>query len=143
MVVAGGMSVAKNSNIAGIAHITNVTNSTASNNGALIVDGGVGIVKDLHIGGNIVCAGLISSADTNLYQEFHSYNLQGSRGSASGTITLNQSQNSTNYMVFPSFYYRYSRSGGTYSATDSSSAYCNLTYNHNIIYMGYRKGHGK
>jgi hypothetical protein len=34
-------------------HIFNTTNSTANNNGALIVDGGMGIAKDTFIGGNI------------------------------------------------------------------------------------------
>lgn len=35
----------------GITHILNTTNSTANNNGALVVDGGVGIAKNVNIGG--------------------------------------------------------------------------------------------
>lgn len=37
----------------GITHILNTTNSTANNNGALVVDGGVGIAKNVNIGGTV------------------------------------------------------------------------------------------
>tara|TARA_R100001594_G_scaffold41925_2_gene73907 strand:- start:1087 stop:2862 length:1776 start_codon:yes stop_codon:yes gene_type:complete len=47
----GGMS------IKGVATISDTTNSTSGTTGALIVSGGVGIAKSLHVTGNISCAG--------------------------------------------------------------------------------------
>ena len=45
------------------ATITATTESTSSTTGALIVSGGVGIAKRLHVGGNISCAGTITYDD--------------------------------------------------------------------------------
>ena len=45
--------VSSNANISGVLNITNTTNATSPNNGALHVDGGVGIAQDLHVGGTI------------------------------------------------------------------------------------------
>lgn len=39
--------------VSGIEHITNLTQSTVPTDGALIVDGGVGVGKDVSVGGNI------------------------------------------------------------------------------------------
>ena len=47
----GGMS------IKGVAVVSDTTNATSSTTGALIVSGGVGIAKSLHVAGNISCAG--------------------------------------------------------------------------------------
>ena len=47
----GGMS------IKGVAIVSDTTNSTSGTTGALIVSGGVGIAKSLHVAGNISCAG--------------------------------------------------------------------------------------
>ena len=47
----GGMS------IKGVAIVSDTTNSTSGTTGALIVSGGVGIAKSLHVTGNISCAG--------------------------------------------------------------------------------------
>lgn len=121
--VAGGLSVAKNTNVAGIAKITNATASTASTNGALVVAGGVGVAKDLYVSGNIHCSGTVSSADTNLYQEFHSVVVGGNSGTITGTINLNVSQGNTNYAVFSSIYDNLpGGSGGTYNSGDTSNA---------------------
>ena len=42
-----------NVTVEGVVKINNDTNSTATNNGALVVTGGVGIAKDVNIGGNV------------------------------------------------------------------------------------------
>ncbi len=44
-------------NVSGITTLSNTTNATSSTTGALIVSGGVGIAKSLHVAGNISCAG--------------------------------------------------------------------------------------
>ena len=43
--------------LTGATHITDVTQSTTSSSGALIVDGGAGIAKNLNVGGNAIIAG--------------------------------------------------------------------------------------
>ena len=43
--------------VSGITTFSNTTNATSSTTGALIVSGGVGIAKSLHVAGNISCAG--------------------------------------------------------------------------------------
>ena len=45
----------------GIQNISNTTNSTAFNNGALIVQGGVGIAKDVNISGSLNVTGLLTA----------------------------------------------------------------------------------
>ena len=104
MVINGGLSVANNNHLAGLTHITNTTNSTSSNSGALYIDGGVGIQKDLYIAGNIVCAGQVTSTNSSLYQEFHSVTVTGNGGNSTGTFTLYAPQGNTNYAVFSSIY---------------------------------------
>ena len=44
-------------NVSGITTLSNTTNATSASTGALIVSGGVGIAKSLHVTGNISCAG--------------------------------------------------------------------------------------
>lgn len=51
--VVGATSLHSTLDVDGITHILNTTNSTANNNGALIVDGGVGIAKNVNIGGAV------------------------------------------------------------------------------------------
>lgn len=54
-------------NVSDITSLSNTTNSTAFNNGALIVSGGVGIAKSLTVKGNISCAGTVFYEDvTNI-----------------------------------------------------------------------------
>ena len=54
-------------NVSGITSLSNTTNSTAFNDGALIVSGGVGIAKSLTVKGNISCAGTVFYEDvTNI-----------------------------------------------------------------------------
>lgn len=53
--------------------------------------------------------------------EFKAVRVTGNASSASGTITLSSNiSNSTDYFVFPSIYYGYSGSAGTYNATNTS-----------------------
>ena len=57
-------------NITGIVTFSNSTNSTAPTNGALVIDGGIGIGKAVNIGGNISVAGLStfsSNVDINAF----------------------------------------------------------------------------
>jgi len=46
----------------GVQTISNTTNSTAFNNGALIVQGGVGIAKDVNISGSLNVTGILTAA---------------------------------------------------------------------------------
>ena len=62
-----GNTSAMGMNVSGITSLSNATNSTAFNNGALIVSGGVGIAKSLTVKGNISCAGTVFYEDvTNI-----------------------------------------------------------------------------
>jgi len=124
--VNGDCDISGNVNIGGIENITNTTNATSHTTGCLVLGGGCGIAKDLYVHGNIYATGNVSSADTNNYEEFHFYNLRGNGSNGSSTITLNNNQNTTNYMVFPSIYYGYTGSSGTYNANSSSSALQNI-----------------
>ena len=49
--------VVNNFRAKGLVHFTTTTNSTSTTTGALVVDGGVGIAKDLVLGGNLVFTG--------------------------------------------------------------------------------------
>lgn len=49
----------------GIQTISNTTNSTVFNNGALIIEGGVGIAKDVNISGSLTITGLLTAVSTS------------------------------------------------------------------------------
>ena len=49
----------------GVQTISNTTNSTAFNNGALIVQGGVGIAKDVNISGSLTVTGILTAVTTS------------------------------------------------------------------------------
>jgi hypothetical protein len=53
-------------NISGITRITNSTNSLQFNSGALVIDGGVGIAKDVYIQGNLYVANALATSVTTL-----------------------------------------------------------------------------
>ncbi len=55
-----GGSIAGNLNIGGIFHVTNTTESTNCDTGALMVDGGVGINKNLNVCGAITATGNVT-----------------------------------------------------------------------------------
>ena len=101
------------------------TDSTAPNNGALVVVGGCGIEKNLHVGGNITVTGSITSTNQNT-SEYHYIHLTGNDDNVSGTIMLNNPNGTTNYMAFPAIYYGYGGSGGAYGVYDTSSAINNI-----------------
>jgi hypothetical protein len=50
----------------GIQTISNTTNSTAFNNGALIVQGGVGIAKNVNISGSLTITGLLTAISSSI-----------------------------------------------------------------------------
>ena len=53
--------------LSGIASITNTTESTATDDGALVISGGVGIAKSLNVGGNVTVGGTLTYEDvTNI-----------------------------------------------------------------------------
>ena len=52
-----GIVTATGTVITGVTTISDTTNATSGTTGALIVSGGVGIAKSLHVTGNISCAG--------------------------------------------------------------------------------------
>ena len=53
-------------NIAGIVTFSNTTNSSAPANGALVISGGIGIAKEVNIGGGISVAGIATVSYTHL-----------------------------------------------------------------------------
>ena len=53
-------------NISGVTRITNTTNSLQFNSGALVIDGGVGIAKDVYIQGNLYVANALATSVTTL-----------------------------------------------------------------------------
>ena len=60
----------------GIQTISNTTNSTAFNNGALIVQGGVGIAKDVNISGSLNVTGLLTAVSMSTqYVTSSTYNV--------------------------------------------------------------------
>ena len=84
VIVDGGVGIAKNVNIGGTADVdgnttlggtldvTGVTNlndatqSTSATSGALIVDGGVGVAKNLNVGGDLGVTGALAGATANI-----------------------------------------------------------------------------
>ena len=52
--------------VSGVTSITNATNATAFNNGALVVSGGLGVAKDVYIQGNLYVANVVSTSTTYL-----------------------------------------------------------------------------
>ena len=50
----------------GIVHVTDSTNSTQFNSGAVVIDGGLGVAKDVYIQGNLYVANAIATSVTTL-----------------------------------------------------------------------------
>ena len=61
-----GISNVANINSNGIVTITNTTQATGTGTGALIVDGGASVTKDLYVGGNLYVPNIISTSSTTL-----------------------------------------------------------------------------
>ena len=51
----------------GLVEVANTTGTTSTSTGALVVDGGVGIAENLHVGGNTVVTGDLTVVGTNTY----------------------------------------------------------------------------
>ena len=62
---ANGNAVLSHTNISGLTTLTNSTQSTDTSSGALIVTGGVAIVKNTNIGGNLVVEGSLTAGSFN------------------------------------------------------------------------------
>jgi hypothetical protein len=45
-------------------NVTGTTNSTSSSTGSIIIDGGMGIVKDLYVGGNLTASNILYTSQT-------------------------------------------------------------------------------
>jgi cytoskeletal protein CcmA (bactofilin family) len=76
------------------------------------------VTGDLHVTGEIY--GLANNS-SNL--EVHYYNLKGANSSDSGTLNLQHNTTNTDqYVVFPSVYYGFTGSSGTYDAKGSSGS---------------------
>ena len=62
LVTAGGVGIAKELTVGGVAKISNSTPSTDANSGALVVVGGAGVFGDVNVGGNSGVGGNVSVA---------------------------------------------------------------------------------
>ena len=60
----GALVLSNNNEHSGILTVSNDTQSTTSSNGSLIVTGGVGIAKDMNLGGSLVVAGDLTVSGT-------------------------------------------------------------------------------
>jgi hypothetical protein len=71
LVVAGGVGIGSNMNVAGFTTITSQRISTSTSTGALVVAGGVGIGSSVYVGGNLYVTGNIVAGGGGAYQLFH------------------------------------------------------------------------
>ena len=58
-----GISSASQFEVAGVTTVYSTTESTATNDGALVISGGVGIAKSLNVGGNVTVGGTLTYED--------------------------------------------------------------------------------
>ena len=98
----------------------NTTNATSATTGTIQCAGGVGIQKDVYIGGNLNVSGQIINTQTPT-SEYHTAYIANNDDGANGTILIT-GNGTKNYAVFSSFYYGFSGSGGTYDAYNTSGA---------------------
>ena len=77
------LDVAGTGRFTGITKVTDTTNSTSTSTGALIIDGGVGIVKDLVVGGIVIA------------QEFHTEFVSASIQYTSGSTQFGNTEDDT------------------------------------------------
>ena len=93
--------------------------------GAINVNGATWCNQGLTVADDIYCNGAINfnpNAQTNLIEVLW-YQLTGNAGSVNEVMTLaNNTSGTTNYSVFPSFYYGFSGSGGTYDLNGTAGA---------------------
>jgi hypothetical protein len=101
--VTGATSLSNTLGVTGITSITNATDSSATNNGALVVTGGVGIGAQLRVAGNTTLTGDLAVNGGDLTTTASTFNLLASPttvnigaaattvsiGASTGTLTLN------------------------------------------------------
>jgi Major tropism determinant N-terminal domain len=101
--VTGATSLSNTLGVTGITSITNATDSSATNNGALVVTGGVGIGAQLRVAGNTTLTGDLAVNGGDLTSSVSTFNLLASPttvniavagtivniGAATGTTTIN------------------------------------------------------
>ena len=114
--------------LSGIASITNTPESTATNDGALVISGGVGIAKSLNVGGNVTVGGTLTYEDvTNIDSVgivtgrigFYAGTTQGS-GTGIGATILNSGNAVFAGIVTASSYYGdVSNATGSWSQEDA------------------------
>ncbi len=82
----------------------------------------VNMIQNCQINGDLTVLGTLT-AGTNTNMEIVYFQLTSNAGTVSQTMTLSQNlETTTNYSVFPSFYYGFGGSGGTYDIASTSSA---------------------
>jgi hypothetical protein len=62
----GAYATTASNSFTGIQTITNTTNSTSWNNGAVVIDGGLGVGKDVWISGSVNVLGLLTAVSTSI-----------------------------------------------------------------------------
>ena len=87
--------------ISGISTITDATQSTSTSTGALIVHGGVGIAKSLHVGGNVSVGGTLTYEDvTNIDSIGVVTARDGIKTNVSPSITIRDGSTEKGYIGF-------------------------------------------
>ena len=83
---------------------------------------GLSTLAAVSVNGNLTVTGSITSPSSSNMEILY-YNLRGNAASVQETMTLaHNSSSKANYSVFPSIYYNFSGSGGTYDANQTSQA---------------------
>jgi len=77
-----------NTKSTGIVTFTHTSNATSSTTGALQVSGGVGIVKDLHVGGNITVGGTLTYDDVTNIDSLGIITARGGINVSGGNVTI-------------------------------------------------------
>ena len=67
-------------NATSIITIVGTTDSTLTTNGSLVISGGVGIAKNLNVGGAITCSGYTASGSSNIISSTSGFNIKRSDG---------------------------------------------------------------
>ena len=90
--------------------------------GDAILNGDVSMNSNCEIVGDLTVLGTLS-ANINSTMEIVYFNMIGNASAVTQTMTLlNNLEATTDYSVFPSFYYGFTRSGGTYDIGATSTA---------------------
>ena len=114
--------------LSGIASITNTTESTATNDGALVISGGVGIAKSLNVGGNVTVGGTLTYEDvTNIDSVgivtgrigFYAGTTQGSGTGVGATILNSGNAVFAGIVTASSYYGDVSNATGSWSQEDA------------------------